>query len=184
MTEPRTIAVVRAHEGYRGIVDAFRARADALDVSRIALDEIAGLPERYVQKLLAMHPHKVLGPNSWGPLLGATGMAIIFVEDTDALAQIQGRLQPRDNKSRRVLTDASRAPQVSLITPLTARGMVAARNAKLTPEQRSAIAKKAIRARWKKWREKQPKWKQRMLARKAARRRRREAMQVAGASDE
>lgn len=173
MSDPRPIAVVRAHQGYRGIVAAFRARADQLDVSRTTLDNIAGLPAGYVQKLLATHPLKTLGPDSWGPLLGGTGMAIVFIEDPEALAQIEGRLDPRDNKNVRVLTPASIVPELALITALTARGMVTLRNARLTPQQRKRIAKKAALARWKDH-VKVPRWKRRIVARKKARKRRRE----------
>lgn len=151
MSEPRTIATVHAHEGYAGILAAFRARADQLNASRTVLNEIAGLTPGHLSKLLA--GLKSLGPESWGPTLGAHGMAIAFIEDPEAMKQIASRLTPRNNSQVRMLTPVSTGRKQKLITRRNARKMVRLRMKKLPRWRRIAIARKAAKMRWMRVRE-------------------------------
>lgn len=78
MTEPAPLAIVRDPVELHRLL---RARAEALDISREAIDELAGLPKGYAAKLLCEPPVKHLGPISFFPLAGALGFAIALVED-------------------------------------------------------------------------------------------------------
>jgi hypothetical protein len=66
---PTAIAIAR---NYAELVDAFRKRCHELGAAMEQLDEIAGLPARYVSKLLAPVSVKAFGPISLGPLLGSS----------------------------------------------------------------------------------------------------------------
>jgi hypothetical protein len=80
---------------YSDLVAALRARANALDVSRGTIDEVAGLPSGYAGKLLALVPSKTLGRVSLGPVLGALGVMLVLVEDAAALDRVRDRLVKR-----------------------------------------------------------------------------------------
>lgn len=146
MTEPRQIAVVRAHEGYSGIVAAFRKRKEELNASCVVLNEIAGLTPGHLAKILA--EIKSLGPESWGPTLGCHGMAIAFIEDPDAMRQIASRLTPRNGSQVRVHN-----PAVHLkfsIRKLKQMGRKGGANSRknMSRKKRRSLARKAARARW------------------------------------
>lgn len=73
------------------LLDALRARRDALNVSHETIDAISGLQSGYTSKLLAPKPIKNLGPITMGPLLGALGLAIVVVEDQEQVLRVKSR---------------------------------------------------------------------------------------------
>lgn len=77
------------------LVQALRDRRDQLNVSHETLDSISGLQSGYVSKLLAPTPIKNLGVMSFGSLLGALGLAVIVIEDPQAVARVRHLWQPR-----------------------------------------------------------------------------------------
>jgi hypothetical protein len=73
-------------------------RADELNISRATLDGIAGVPDRYSQKLLSARPIRNFGPTSLAAILGALALKIVRVEiaeDPEAAARVSGRWVPR-----------------------------------------------------------------------------------------
>lgn len=73
-------------------------------MSMEALGEMAGLPDRYANKLLAPTPIKNLGPMSLSVILSALALKIVrieIVEDEDAAAKLAGRLVPRKRRTGR-----------------------------------------------------------------------------------
>jgi hypothetical protein len=72
-------------------------RAHELDVSRLVLDKVAGLPSGYCGKVLGAGQVKTLGPISMGPMLGALGLALVVVEveDTEQLERVRPQLTKR-----------------------------------------------------------------------------------------
>src|SRR5262245_6014051 len=94
MTEHRQLAIVRS---YDELIIALRAHCTELGSAGETYDDVAGLPLRYTSKLLAPVPIKTLGRISLGPLLGVLGLALVVVEDAEALARIRDRLTPRQN---------------------------------------------------------------------------------------
>jgi hypothetical protein len=147
----KPLAIITADQGYDGFVDGLRARADQLNVSRVTIDHVSGLTPGYAAKLLALPPIKTVGRASFGPILGALGLAIQLVEDLDAMRRIAARLEPRDTSQVRD-TKQARMRRAEQYLQAFQRARAAeggkARAAKLTPEQRSASARKAINARW------------------------------------
>lgn len=150
MTEERRIAICTS---YVELMDAIRARADELGVTRETLDAVSGLQAGYSSKLLAPVPIRSLGPTSLGPMLGALGLAIVVVEDHAMLAKVQGRLAKR----QRPVLDASDG-----MLPLKRKkrrgywrkneawsSILNSRRMLILPaSKRSAIARKAARTRW------------------------------------
>lgn len=88
----RELAIVRDYDDLHAVL---RARADELNVSRLTIDHVAGLQDGYTAKLLAPVPLKRVGAISMGPLLAALGLALVVVEDPEALERVSSRLVPR-----------------------------------------------------------------------------------------
>jgi hypothetical protein len=86
------LAVIRS---YDQLVDAIRARVTQLQVSYETVTEVSGLPDRHINKLLC--GLKRFGPVSLGLTLSALGMAIVLVQDDEALAKVKPRLTPKKN---------------------------------------------------------------------------------------
>jgi acyl-CoA reductase-like NAD-dependent aldehyde dehydrogenase len=147
------LATVRDRDGYRAFLAVIRARQDALNISGETLDDMAGLPLRYSQKILS--GHKPFTENSLGPIMGALGIALAVVEDLDALERVAARLKraPRNKSQVRVRAAARINRRIKLITQRNARQMAALRTAKTSPRKRSASARKAANARWRRVRE-------------------------------
>jgi hypothetical protein len=87
---------------YRGLVDACRARADELAISRLEIDRLGGLPVGYAGKLLGKDgglpgkEHKKMWPRSLELMLGVLGLKIILIEDDVATARTLALRTPVD----------------------------------------------------------------------------------------
>jgi hypothetical protein len=88
--ELRPLALVRE---YPELVEALRARAEELNVSRETIDSVSGLQSGYSAKLLCQI--KGVGRTSLGPILGSMGLVLVVAEDPAALAKVRERLVPR-----------------------------------------------------------------------------------------
>jgi hypothetical protein len=85
------LAIVRTSAD---LCEAFRRRIIELDVSLETVDHIAGLPTRYTAKIIGAQPTRKFGQMSFEALLGALGLMLLVVEDTEALARVRARLEP------------------------------------------------------------------------------------------
>lgn len=143
---PSPIAIVRDYDDLHTML---RARADELGMTREQMDDRVGLAAGHSSKLLARVPSKRLGALTFGPVLAAFGLALIVVEDDESLSLIEQRLGASDNA-----TDKKPSRYDWRLKKGTgwARRMNGLRRLKLTPEQRSASAARAARARWQKQR--------------------------------
>jgi hypothetical protein len=141
----RVIAVVR---DYGELIAALRARVVELGSAGETIDDVAGLPLRYTMKLLAPIPVKALGRTSMGPLLGALGLKLVVVEDTEAFERIRRRLVKAKNAHHSMLTTKRRLRSRFPRGPEFARVMRARGILKTSPKQRSRLARKAARVRW------------------------------------
>ena len=56
---------------------------------------MSGIPDGYASKLLNDPPIKRMGSISMGPVLGALGLALVVVEDEEAMRRVRGRLVKR-----------------------------------------------------------------------------------------
>jgi hypothetical protein len=84
------LAIVRTTEDLRQL---FRLRVAHFGISLETLDAVAGLPVRYSSKLLSHDPRKHFGPISFEALLGALALQLVAMEDAEALARVQRRLE-------------------------------------------------------------------------------------------
>jgi hypothetical protein len=91
MTEQHpALAIVRTSADLRAVM---RKRVAELGISLDTVDFIGGLPTRYTAKILGFQPTKNFGQMSFEALLGALGLMLIVVEDAEALARVQRRLE-------------------------------------------------------------------------------------------
>ena len=144
MTDPPR--VIGEFNDYSGLVAALRTRIGELNVPLDQLDEIAGLPTRYLSKILGPAQVRRFSMQSLSPLLGALGLKCLFVVDQEAVARFGARLRPRDRRAIRSGTTEVRFSQ-RFMRKIQAKGRKA-RFDKMTPQQRSALARKLNRIRW------------------------------------
>lgn len=98
MTEPaRTIG---EFNDYQGFMAALRTRANELHLSRSDDDnaDVAGLPNKYIAKLLGPRPVRRVGMKTLGPLLGVLQVKLILVVDEEAVRRYGGRVRKRDER--------------------------------------------------------------------------------------
>jgi hypothetical protein len=95
--ELRPLALVRE---YPELVEALRARAEELNVSRETIDSVSGLQSGYSAKLLCQI--KGVGRTSLGPILGSMGLVLVVMEDPAQLARVRSQLVPRYPQGHRV----------------------------------------------------------------------------------
>lgn len=142
---------------YSQLLDALRKWIAELETTMETIDEVAGLPTRYVSKLLAPVPIKGIGRTSLGPILGALGLKLVVAVDQETLEKICHRLtkrrqaahasngmRPMKNRKRKGYFISG--PEISAV--LNAR-----RSLLVPPEQRSESARIAARERWRAIRE-------------------------------
>jgi hypothetical protein len=100
------MCIARPIEGYRGLVETCRQRADELSLSRLEIDRLAGLPAGYSGKLLgkdnSVPRKKRMWPASLEAVLGALGLQIIVIVDHAAASRTLSRRVPVDRTQQRV----------------------------------------------------------------------------------
>lgn len=154
----RPLAIARDFDDLR---KAFRDRCDHLNVARATVDKVGGLPDGQTAHLLApvRVPDQEMGRISMPAMLGALGLALIVVEDTESIARIRHRLTPRNPQAVNMLTsDMLTKKRVSRSAKKGAaarrgdsqwgRIMAARRLLAQSQRKRSQIARLAARARW------------------------------------
>src|SRR5258705_11828255 len=87
---------------YPGLVDTFRERTEQMQIARLELDRLVGLPDGYSGKLLSKNPRKNIGIASLGPLLSSLGLVLCVLEDPAARDRTLARRAPFDAANRRV----------------------------------------------------------------------------------
>lgn len=102
---------------YVSLRNAIRARVEQLNVSRVCLDDVTGLPAGYSAKLLAPCGKKKIGQLAIDLLLKAAALKVFLVDDREALAKVQPMFVERHvsqarpgNQSRKNKGRPSKAP--------------------------------------------------------------------------
>jgi hypothetical protein len=140
---------------YRRFLELCRARAEELGIPFSTLDAICGFPERYVNTLLC--ENKTMSVFSLFTLARALALLPVFQHDEAQLAQLRQRVDWITSKRKgakwrpKLTTSRHRVVEVRFYPDLLRkRAMlgVAARMTKLSDKRRSAIARKAALARW------------------------------------
>jgi hypothetical protein len=132
---------------YDSMIAAMRARAAerklALSASENAV--VAGLPDKYLQKLIGSLPVRRLGMASLGPVLSVLGIKLIMVEDADAERRYGPRLKRHNPRLIRTGTEARLAERH--VVRMGRKGG-RARWAGTTAQERSEAARKLNQLRW------------------------------------
>jgi len=92
---PTRSSVGRLISSYAEVIDAFRARADELEISRLEIDHLSGLASGHSSHLLAKKYTKRLGPVSLLLMLDTLGLRLLVVEDPYLTARTIKRRTPR-----------------------------------------------------------------------------------------
>ncbi len=149
--------VLATLDGFDDLHHVLRRRADELQLARLTIDQAAGLTRGHAAKLLAPVPIKRASLETLFFLAPALGLRLAVVEDAEALAQIKQRYPEREicvgmrAVTRRNGRHARKNNEVSLRhMRRIARAGGDARARALTRAQRSASARKAAKARWRK----------------------------------
>jgi hypothetical protein len=92
---------------YRGLVETCRARAEELEISRLEIDRLGGLPQGYSGKILGKdgagpgRKHKKMWPVALESMLGVLGLKILLIEDDAATARTLALRKPVDRANQR-----------------------------------------------------------------------------------
>jgi hypothetical protein len=151
-----TEGVLAEVSDYESFVEVMREVSTRRQLTREGLDRVAGLASGYAGKLLAQPPMKALGPASMGPTCGALGIKLFVVEDKEAIERFRALVEA--NKGIRPTSSATRlvSPEVAKLVEARVQAILQrarrkggkARQASMTPAERSEAARHAARERW------------------------------------
>ena len=148
MAESEGPRVIAEFVDYPGMLAALRARVSELQISGERFDEFAGLPRGYLSKLVGARPVRRVGMTSFSPLMNALGLRCLFVEDSEGTERLKSRLKPRNPSYVRIMPAAASIIFTARMLKRIRRLGGKARMAKLSAEERSALARRAAQARW------------------------------------
>jgi hypothetical protein len=148
--------VIGRADHYAAFVSLCRARIAALNVTHATVDEIAGFPAGYTSTLMC--GNKAMSGYSLFTIARSLALSPIFAHDDDELAKLISRsnwikMRRAGPRSRRKLGGEHNGEHDALFNrqrfmkQIAARGVLG-RMLKLSPKQRSKIARKAAKARW------------------------------------
>lgn len=164
----RPIATVRAEQGYDGMHAAFRARFEALGLTRAQVDERAGWNDGHAGKAFAPYPIRALGRQTLRGALVAAAWDILFVERADLMerfADSGAKRKRRTGCMKPVQEGIANLPEVRalkrkvLSEAMSANGKKGGvksgqsrrtNGTKIPRHKRRAIARRAASARWNK----------------------------------
>ena len=135
---------------YGDLMAAVRNRVAELNIHGTRFDAMAGWPEGYLSKLICARPVRRIGLQSMGVLLSTLGVSLQMIENPAGTELLKERLVPRNPSYVRAMPAAAGILFTARMLKRIRRLGGEARMAKLTPEQRSELGKKAAAARWKK----------------------------------
>jgi hypothetical protein len=116
------MCIARPVDGYKGLVETCRQRANELALSRLEIDRLAGLPVGYSAKLLGRDDgvprKKRMWPASLEAILGTLGLQLIVVEDPAATSRTLSRRVPVDHSQQRFENKCNSKPVPQLAAPV------------------------------------------------------------------
>lgn len=80
---------------YADLLAVARAQMARLSITFETLDVVSGVQSGYSAKLLGPRPSRRFGRMSLPAIMGALGIALVAIEDADALARVRKRLVKR-----------------------------------------------------------------------------------------
>jgi hypothetical protein len=154
MAEPDHVVATIA--SYDEFVVALRRWIDELGTTQEVAGSLAGLPDRYLNTLLASTPVKSFSRVSLGPTLQALGLRLQLVVDAEQLARMKSRYVARSNLGRKPAVSSMQSERKTAKRPFSIfRGnpemakMLHARWMLMSSRHtRRRIARAAAKARW------------------------------------
>jgi hypothetical protein len=134
------------------IADALRALQDFRGLSNEELEHLAGLARGHVDKCLGPSRQKSIGKATLNYLLSALGGQLVLMRDLRQEQRMQRRWNGRNGKQIRVVAHGmSRAQiaQAKIIIFKQIADRLSLHRQNIAAVKRSAIARKAAKARWK-----------------------------------
>lgn len=139
------------------IVPAFRARADAIEITREHLDFTSGVGERNSAHFLSVNPikggtqSKRIGMATFFALADGLGYDVVLIENPEKMERIRQGLTPRD--VRRAIHAATVKWEISA-REMRKRRKKGGHNSRkyMSKRQATRLARKAINTRWEKYR--------------------------------
>lgn len=159
MSEPvrRRRRIIATVQDYTGLIDAFRAVKDQLQLSNATIDTLCGFTLGHTDKLLGPTCVRALSPLTFNGLAWALALKIEISLDMDRVKEMTEHWEKRNAAHTRELPSriskviVARAKPI-VLTDLSKLGNEA-RSRKLPGKLRSQIASKASRTRWRRVRE-------------------------------
>jgi hypothetical protein len=150
-TPNELIAVIRSHED---ITEVFRIMKARLGLTNKWCDDVGEFAEGATDQILGPAEKKNWGPKTFDAFCEMFAIEFHVKVNVHAAARMaeiwEGRIRPIDlPKNKRVSAKAIERAKPHVLQGLAKRGNEA-RNAMLTGEHRSKLARKAARARWRK----------------------------------
>jgi hypothetical protein len=93
--------VIAEFSDYAGLLTAIRNRVNELAVNGQRFDAFAGLPDRYLSKLISPNPIRRIGMVSMGPLFNALGISAVLIENAEQTKRLRNRLKPNNQSYAR-----------------------------------------------------------------------------------
>jgi hypothetical protein len=129
-----------------------------LKITLRSVDDLAGTPDGYVQKLIGKRARRALGPVSLGPILQAGGLHLIVVADAEKISELRrnhrwkeiAQNAPYKRRRRRyaheMLTRLKICPRLG--NSEWGKALAARRMTQLSARERALIASNAGVVRW------------------------------------
>jgi hypothetical protein len=153
--------VIGRAQTYDEVVDIFRRRQDELGLSNEVAEQLGGLTSGHVDKLLGPTRSKTMGAFTIDVLMEVFAVDFVMVESAEKLARMESRWEEKQRcysvpitKRRKISAKLIEQAKPLIMRELAKRG-AAARNANMSAEQRSKLARRAGRACQRKRRERQ-----------------------------
>lgn len=145
------IAVVRRHQD---VTEVFRMMQQRLGLTNSFIDDVGGLTSGHTDKILGPSESKRWGPTTFDLFCEMFAIEFRVYVDTAALARMEAVWEKRVRAPEWSHTHRVSKKLIEKAKPIIFSEMgklsAPARMACLTPEQRSRIARKAAKSRWKK----------------------------------
>jgi hypothetical protein len=137
------------------LVAILRTRLDELNVSYAELDAECDLPGGYTSKRLAQPQIKYFGKEAFWNICERAGIAVLLVVDPNATKRYATRMNQRAKQYARGDNHFRNAKVVAAIRELVRKNAALgghARAAALSEDRATYLARRAVNARWRKYR--------------------------------
>ena len=122
MSEAFSDQIIGEATDYQSLIDVLRARAEELQITRLEIDELAGLAPGYSGKTLGPAQKRHLDRYSTWRTLEALGLKMLLVDDPEKRAMAEAHIGRKWPTAGRPWTErqfAERAERLGVDAPIT-----------------------------------------------------------------